>query len=158
VQKGHQDEGVCAPVVHDSDESAEQDLILKVKDGLVGLVRERLVRELQKHTRAQKQENQHNRHASQPPREGPAERLFRNIPRSKVKNQAVEESAITLSNFLRSQYAWKNGIENTLKQIGAVRHFVLLRHRMVVGKRLQNCLSIPWKPGAVNEGKNPQFE
>jgi hypothetical protein len=97
MQKGHNDKGIRAPVVNVSDQPSEQDVPLKMKDGLIGLFRNGLVNELQENTRPQKQENQHNRHAPQPPREGPSKRVFRNASRPKVKNQRVEEPSISLA-------------------------------------------------------------
>jgi hypothetical protein len=142
-------------MVQVSDESAEQNLILKVKDGFIGLFRERLVNELQKHTRAQKQEHQHNRHASQPPREGPAERVLLDAPRPKVKDQAVEEPAISFPKLLGPQCARKNGITDALKESGALWRFVLL-HRLFFGQTLRHGLCIPWKGVAVNAGRKSE--
>ena len=96
MQKGHKDEGIRAPVVNVPDQPSEQDIPLKMKDGLIGLFRNGLVNELQENARPQKQENQHNRHAPQPPGEGPSKRVFRNVSRPKMKNQGVEEPSIAL--------------------------------------------------------------
>jgi UDP-N-acetylglucosamine 2-epimerase len=95
MQKGHEDEGVRAPVMNISDQTTEQNFVLKVKNGLLGLVRKRLVDELEQNSRSQKQENQNNRHAAQPPGEGPSKRVFRNASRPKVKNQGVEKPAVS---------------------------------------------------------------
>jgi hypothetical protein len=68
----------------------------------MSLVREGLINKLQENASSQKEEHQRNRHAPQSPREGPAKRLFLNIPRPKVKNQAIEKPAIPFSNFFWS--------------------------------------------------------
>jgi hypothetical protein len=116
VQKSHKDKDVCAPVVNVPDQSAEQDFILKMNDGLVGLLRKGLVNELQEHPGSQKQEHKRNRHTSQTPREGPAKRFFLDVSRPEVKNQTVEEPAVSLPNLFCSCCARKNGIADTLKQ------------------------------------------
>jgi hypothetical protein len=134
VQKGHEDEGVRAPVVNVPDQASEQDLVLKVQNRFIGLVREGLVNKLQENSSSQKEEHEHNRHAAQSPREGPAKRVFRDAPRPEVKYQAVEKPAVSFPYLFCSYYAWENGIEDTLKDIEAVRYFVLLRHRVIFGK------------------------
>jgi hypothetical protein len=132
VQKRHKDQGVCAPMMDVPDQSAEPDLVLKSKDGLVGLVRERKVNEFQEHTRPEKQEDQHNRHAPQPPGEGPSKGFFRNVSRPKMQNQAVEQTAIAVPSPSCPQCTWKNGVTDALKEV--CRHFILVK------KMLKRCI------------------
>jgi hypothetical protein len=101
-----------------------------MKDGLIGLFRNGLVNELQENARPEKQENQHNRHAPQPPGEGPSKRVFRNVSRPKVKNQGVEEPSIALPILCCPNCTWKNGIADTLKEVRLVWHFIRLRHKL----------------------------
>jgi hypothetical protein len=114
MQKAHKDEGVCAPVVKVSDQPSEQNVLLKNKDGLIGLLRKGLVNKLQKNPCPQKQGNQHNRHPPQAPGEGPLKGFFRDASRAEMKNQRVQEPSIALTLLSCPCCAWKNGKANAL--------------------------------------------
>jgi len=133
------------------DQPSERDFILKKKDGLVRLLRKGLVNKFQEKTRPQKQGNQHNRHAPQPPPgEGPLKGFFGDASRAEMENQRVEEISIALPILSCPCCAWKNGTADSMKKAWPIRHFVLLRHKLLFeAPRYRLC--IPCIAASVND-------
>jgi len=115
MQKRDNDEQIRAPVMDVGNQLPEQDLILAMKDTLIGSVRKRLVNKLQEKTRANQKHHQDKGHSAQTPGECEMKRSLGDSPGPEMEDEGIEKAAISLP-FLSC--ARKNRIPDPLKQTG----------------------------------------
>jgi len=98
-----------------SDQLPKKNILLEVKNGIIGSARKRFIKEFEQNARPNQQEYQHDSHAPETPRERQSERSIRHGPGAKVQDQAVEKPSIApwiLHWALRTR---KNGVADALK-------------------------------------------
>ena len=115
VQKNNDQNDVPAPVVNVAHELSEQNITLEMKDGLIGLVRKRLVNEFHQDSRSEQKKNQHHGHTAQSPGQGESEGSLRNGAGPEVQDQAVEKPQIVCTILYGPKGARENGVPDALK-------------------------------------------
>ena len=97
MKQRNQQQAIAAPVMQVADQLTEQDVVLQIKDGIVGFIRHRLVDELHHQTGSEKNSHQYDRHPPESPGQVKGQGSFRNRSGSEMQDKAVEKIPVGLA-------------------------------------------------------------
>ena len=118
------------------DQLSKENILLEVKDGIVGFPRERFVNEFEQQARSNQQGYQHDGHAAETPREGQSEGSIRHGAGAKVEDQTVEKPSVTLSILYGALCARKNRKSDSLKDGQFFWCHLVLCHRSILSNQV----------------------